>query len=75
MYPRQGPAQNRLASIKATHQSMSDDIGATVRDTEKGTRLGTTHVEAAEKLNMPLGTLKTKCRKALCEMRGVFSED
>lgn len=36
---------------------------------------GYTQAEAAEKLNLPLGTLKTKCRKALCEMRVLFNEE
>lgn len=33
---------------------------------------GYTHVEAAEELNIPVGTLKTRMRMAVCELRKVF---
>lgn len=56
---------NCVSNLKAEHREILDLIYFQ----------GYTQAEAAEKLNMPLGTLKTKCRKALCEMRGVFSED
>jgi RNA polymerase sigma-70 factor (ECF subfamily) len=35
---------------------------------------GYTHVEVAEELGMPLGTVKTNCRKAICILRGIFNE-
>ncbi|MFM2267770.1 MAG: hypothetical protein RL757_1211 [Bacteroidota bacterium] len=34
---------------------------------------GFTHVEAAEKLNMPLGTVKTRVRMALIQLRKLFN--
>ncbi len=33
---------------------------------------GYTHIEAAEQLDIPLGMLKTRCRKEICVMRGIF---
>ncbi|RZM28340.1 MAG: sigma-70 family RNA polymerase sigma factor [Pedobacter sp.] len=34
---------------------------------------GYTHVEAAEELNLPLGTVKTRIRKAILELRKYFN--
>jgi len=35
---------------------------------------GYTHTEVAEELGIPLGTVKTNCRKAICILRGIFDE-
>jgi RNA polymerase sigma-70 factor (ECF subfamily) len=35
--------------------------------------LGYTHAEASEKLNIPLGTVKTRLRNALIELRKYFN--